>query len=226
MVEPALVVMSINPRFTDLVDWSLLSRSSYDIRASVINLRRTNLVLMAYSKFHHGGCSEVPWMLDKQTRVSRFFSPSMLLRCVWNYGIGDQEWATGVAVRASANARQQLNGLVIYEDLQRDPQGMMNMIMAHLGLKSTVMLSLANLTSVHKRLHSTNLCDYDDVDCIEMELELKPRYPCLLMQFNANNSQAWTVPMLRNKQIFLNGTCRALATLEAPRFRHSFELYV
>ena len=50
-------ITALNPRFSDRVRWAVLAEEHLAPDTStIINLRRTNLVRMAYSKFHHQGC--------------------------------------------------------------------------------------------------------------------------------------------------------------------------
>jgi len=92
----------------------------------VINLRRTNLVHMAYSKAHHGGCPN-QWSYRVDGHGPQLspgyvggFPLELMLDCIWHYGIGDQEFASTSALLA---AQQSGKGplFVLYEDVLDNP---------------------------------------------------------------------------------------------------------
>ena len=86
----AISVVSLNPRFSDSVRWEkILSPFPQTSSVSVFNLRRTNLIKLAYSKYHHGGCPVMNEGLDGDEcfpKSSTFFSFDCLLQCVQHYG--------------------------------------------------------------------------------------------------------------------------------------------
>ena len=90
----ATSVLSLNPRFSDSVRWDKILSPSFPrtFSARVLNLRRTNLIKLAYSKYHHGGC---PAIIDgnltndctpEKKKNSTSFSFDCLLHCVQHYG--------------------------------------------------------------------------------------------------------------------------------------------
>lgn len=88
----AISVLSLNPRFLDSVRWEkILSPSFPKISiARVFNLRRTNLVKLAYSKYHHDGCPAIHQdgnlANDCTPEKGNYFSFKCLLQCVQHYG--------------------------------------------------------------------------------------------------------------------------------------------
>ena len=88
----------------------------------------------------------------------------------------------------------------------------------------------------------TEMCNYKDVRCVRRPhivndgvvgrhsyaLEgLTPElHPCLYKQFRASEHVAWTVPLLPDGSISLNGDCHPLQTPATPRTqRRHAELY-
>ena len=106
----------------DRVGWLRDSRLT-SAAALVTNLRRTNLVRKAYSQFHHQSQPHTPLpplppqyasttpeeqlQLDEHG-AGRSFGLAELLRRVWHDGIGDQEFASGSALRAAGAIGGQL----------------------------------------------------------------------------------------------------------------------
>jgi hypothetical protein len=88
----AISVVSLNPRFSDSVRWDkILSSLQRPSSAKVFNLRRTNLVNLAYSKYHHDGCPVISEGLNGDECIpektnSTSFSFNCLLQCVQHYG--------------------------------------------------------------------------------------------------------------------------------------------
>ncbi len=90
----AISVVSLNPRFLDTVRWErILSQSFPRISIGrVFNLRRTNLVKLAYSKYHHDGCPAIhkDGKLANDCKPEKDsitpFSFDCLLQCVQHYG--------------------------------------------------------------------------------------------------------------------------------------------
>ena len=88
----AISVLSLNPRFSDTVRWDKILSPSFSRTSSarVFNLRRTNLVEMAYSKYHHGGCPVSHGFNDcipeEKGNLTTPFSFDCLLQCVQHYG--------------------------------------------------------------------------------------------------------------------------------------------
>ena len=93
----AISVLSLNPRFLDSVHWDKILSPSFPkiSSASVFNLRRTNLVKLAYSKYHHDGCPAIQdgknflandCKPEKENNSTTPFSFDCLLQCVQHYG--------------------------------------------------------------------------------------------------------------------------------------------
>lgn len=89
----AISVVSLNPRFSDSVRWDKILSLSLQrpSSAKVFNLRRTNLVNLAYSKYHHDGCPVISEGLNGDECIpektnSTSFSFNCLLQCVQHYG--------------------------------------------------------------------------------------------------------------------------------------------
>ena len=89
----AISVVSLNPRFSDSVRWDKILSPSFPRTSSakVFNLRRTNLVNLAYSKYHHDGCPVINEGLNGDECIpektnSTSFSFNCLLQCVQHYG--------------------------------------------------------------------------------------------------------------------------------------------
>lgn len=87
----AMSVVSLNPRFSDTVRWDKILTPSFPptFTTRVFNLRRTNLVKMAYSMYHHGGCPVKNGSLNVNQKCmpnGEIFSFGCLLQCVQHYG--------------------------------------------------------------------------------------------------------------------------------------------
>ena len=93
----AISVLSLNPRFLDSVRWDKILYPSFPRTsfARVFNLRRTNLIQLAYSKYHHGGCpanNDGNYLTNdckpekKEKTTTTPFSVDCLLQCVQHYG--------------------------------------------------------------------------------------------------------------------------------------------
>ena len=96
-----IIGLFVNPRFMDRVRWGRVLPSAASV-AAIVNLRRTNLVSMAYSKFKHGGCAvhakkkrvgSDRWARASGAMHAQGFATfsSVLLDCVQAYAIDDQE---------------------------------------------------------------------------------------------------------------------------------------
>lgn len=243
--QPPVFVVGANPRFFNVeggLDWNdILNPQSSKVQtatdaetitgvAKTFYLRRTNLVLMAYSKFHHGGCST--WskkILDKGE-----FTWEKLLMCVQHYALGDQEVSASVAMQATNAALDGEPYLVVYEDTTSHKQLIQDGLVKHLQLKvekqETTMLSQS---SVHK-VHSGGFCDYPDVDCEALmgTLEASGDYPCLKKQLKmivadpSKSGLAWSVPLKEDGAVSIHGDCHTLGPLTDEHPKRSFsELY-
>ena len=150
--EPAYIV-AMNPRFLNqTIDWAdALGGMGDTLR--IFSLRRTNLILMAYSKFHHGGCK-----VGKDFQSSRYaggiqdqqeqeqeqrggekkqqqFSFAKMLKCVHHYAIGDQELSMSTALSAAIASGSSVDPyLILYEDVLANGAIVQDGMFAHLRL--------------------------------------------------------------------------------------------
>jgi hypothetical protein len=273
-------ITALNPRFSDRVRWEVLAEKHLAPNTStIINLRRTNLVRMAYSKFHHQGCGVAAAATSASTNniaahatsastnniaaharsaaavassVQRSehrlrangtasFGLEALLRCTWHYAIGDQEFATATALKASMASGAPLH-LVVYEDVLEDEGLVKQNAAAFLGLvgeaaalaiieatsTSASASASGNSSAVQKhpaaecvqgvQCHSEgSLCSYADVACEgegeQATLAGLAAYPCLHKQWLAPQEAVWSMPLLGDGSIDLKGDCHRLEKL-------------
>ena len=140
--EPVYIV-AMNPRFLNQsIDWKDAVGGMGD-SLRIFTLRRTNLVLMAYSKFHHGGCridksaggmnpywrrrlkdaadeeiinDTLPVLMenDKGKRRSKGqFTFERMLQCIHHYTVGEQELSISSAFAASASSKSSADPYLI-----------------------------------------------------------------------------------------------------------------
>ena len=255
--EPAYIV-ALNPRFLNQsIDWvEALGGMGDTLR--IFSLRRTNLILMAYSKFHHGGCKvgkqfQRNWyeskggngaMLDEdelqehRTGGKRKFSFATMLKCIHHYAIGDQELSISTAFTAAAASKSSLDPyIILYEDVLTSGSIVQDGMLRHLGLLHDDRMGsdalrdgqagdgniFQNNRTATTKIHSDSLCSYGDVDCPELEAGLKASrpdgsmmYPCLWKQYiRADEGLTWSMPLLRNGLVSLEGDCFPLDALDA-----------
>lgn len=220
--SPTSSLVSINPRWAMNANFSNLGLSTNT--AAVINVRRTNLVRQAYSKHKHGGgpgdgiaCPKN--LVNAKNRAP--FDQRSALCIIWHYAIGDQEFASHVALQSAA-AVGKAPYLVLYEDLlAHGPVVKSALFHDHLGLPGK-----PEENNKHRQKHTaTHMCDYSDVPCEDGTLSWLAGFPCLKKQFHADPNQAWTMPMLPNGSISLFGDCQPLAILDTVNVRLMDELY-
>lgn len=218
----AVFITSMNPRFLNPnLDWNKV----LDRNARVFTLRRTNLVLMAYSVFRHNGCKvDSDFVYDRTAGLP--FTLDRLLSCVEHYALGEQELSTSIAYHASFNSDLD-PFLVVYEDIMANGPMVQRGIVQYLGL-NIPSNNMFEENAITNKQHSKYICDYRDVNCHELTQGLKSDYPCLLKQLNhARDHLAWSVPMLENGTISLHGDCRPLEPLTEKRYtRDVRELYL
>ena len=251
-------IVALNPRFLNQsIDWVEATGGMGDT-LRIFSLRRTNLILMAYSKFHHGGCKvgkqfQRYWyeskgssgaVLDEEelqehrTGGKRQFSFATMLKCIHHYAIGDQELSISTAFAAAAASKSSVDPfLILYEDVLASGSIVQDGMLRHLGLLEDDRVGsdafrdgqtgdgnifLSNGTTTAK-IHSDSLCSYGDVDCSELEAGLKASrpdgsmvYPCLWKQYiRADEGLTWSMPLLRNGLVSLEGDCFPLDALGA-----------
>ena len=115
--DDTVYITASNPRWLNpALPWPTIMAP--DGASRIFALRRTNLVLMAYSKYHHGGC-------DVFVRQGRHGAPKirfdldMLLRCVEHYTLWEQEYSSSAALQITSSVlpQQPWPFLVVYEDV-------------------------------------------------------------------------------------------------------------
>ena len=255
--EPAYIV-ALNPRFLNQsIDWvEALGGMGDTLR--IFSLRRTNLILMAYSKFHHGGCKvgkqfQRNWyeskggngaMLDEEELQEngmggkRQFSFATMLKCIHHYAIGDQELSISTSFSAATASKSSLDPyIILYEDVLASGSIVQDGMLRHLGLLQDDRMGsdalrdgqagdgniFQNNRTATAKIHSDSLCSYGDVDCSELEAGLKSSrpdgsmvYPCLWKQYiRADEGLTWSMPLLRNGLVSLEGDCFPLDALDA-----------
>lgn len=260
--DPVYVV-AMNPRFLNQsIDWDdAVSGLGDTLR--IFSLRRTNLVLMAYSKFHHGGCridrtiEDVDYYSADRRRLdddagmgtdnvmqkenhrrkrrrkgNQSFTFQTMLRCIHHYTIGDQELSISSAFAASVASKSSVDPyLILYEDVLSSGNIVQEGLLQHLGLAAeTSHASSIDISSTGnvfesnstKKLHSDPLCHYNDVNCTELEYNLQykneKKYPCLWKQYQrAEEGLTWSMPLLSNGSVSLEGDCFPLEPLNKKR---------
>ena len=141
--EKPVYIVALNPRFLNQsIQWSNAVSGLGD-SLKIFSLRRTNLILMAYSKFHHGGCRIDDSMQDIKRYGRRRFDGSAdldidnetvalesmnrrgqrkgvqkftferMLQCIHHYTIGDQELSTSSAFAASSSSKSSVDPYLI-----------------------------------------------------------------------------------------------------------------
>lgn len=212
-------ISAANPRFfhPDL-NWKRI----LDPHARVFTLRRTNLVLMGYSKFHHGKCP-MPGLERSDT-----FDLATLLRCTEQYALWEQEYSSSFAVRATSMVNHHsLPFMVVYEDVLADGSLVQKGLVEYLGMNITTGNMFEDNAKTSKK-HNAPFCDYEDVDCKSLIAGLGGGdYPCLFKQMTmAAENHVWTVPLLPDGKISIHGDCQPLEPLHKGKFtRHIHELY-
>ena len=215
-------IFAANPRFFDPeLDWGEVIKDVKNI--NVFSLRRTNLVLMSYSKFHHGGCGsgpavEFPFKKNKRNK----FSFDVMLSCVYHYTIFEQELSISSAFHvASLTDDKKEPFIAAYEDVIQNKELMEEQVLMFLGL-DTNLLNDKESTSFDdtkaKKQHKESFCDNKDVDCKEIYkgfAKASRKYPCLESQLKySDDGDTWSMPMLDDGSISIYGDCYPLPTLE------------
>lgn len=222
--DDTVFVTATNPRF---LNPELHWQSILDPETRIFSLRRTNLVLMSYSKYRHGGCT-----VDDRENVPGPFTLEVLLRCVEHFALGDQELSASVALHAASTASTLDPLLVVYEDVITNGTLVQKGITNYLGVNITVMnmfqeTDVIENSHVKTKMHSNNICIYDRVNCDALIQGLVQDYPCLYKQLKqAESGLTWTAPMLENGTISIHGDCKPLRSLSEESYvRDFYELY-
>lgn len=238
--KASMLVTAINPRFLDRTRWDIYFRKLHMPANSVVmNLRRTNLVRMAYSKKHHRGCAmlrsfedtdHIWWPNDDHRWRHSDFTIDMLLQCVWHFTLGDQEYASSAALAAAEASGGQAR-LVLYEDVfvSEEQGGWRAQLASLLGIDKSLVPGLPAERLELRRIHDEpSLCNYDDVHCDESNDQLPglEAYPCLAKQWLADESTAWSLPLLEDGTLHLKGDCEPLPPLASDEERSLADLYV
>jgi len=249
--EKEFSVVSLNPRFSDRVRWgALLADLPSTVDVKVFNLRRSNLVKQAYSKYHHGRCDvgKVQHKNQKDGEVcgKKDFTMACLLVCATHFGLGNMEFASSVAYSAAfglastSGQEQEQAGhlydtlrhphLVVYEDVLYDKKLASERLFNFLGMAKAAdtLDAVFDETEVQQE-HGEDLCGYQDIDCPALEKSLREGgYRCLLKQLRSDNTVTWTVPQRKgDRGIDIQGDCEVLPPLTSRHpDRHLLELYV
>lgn len=234
-----------NPRFFNrTVQWENVLHS----HSRIFTLRRTNLVLMGNSKLDHAGCgisfsdldvnqgeeAVQPGQQQQQRRLKKQVSQrrklnqvQQLLNCMEHYALWDQEFSSGVALKAaSATSHGQLH-LVVYEDVTANGDLVQNGLMEYLGMNITNE-NMFNENAVTSKKHVNSVCTYKGFDCDAMKkVFVEQNYPCLLKQLELESeNHVWTVPMLPNGTVSIHGDCKILEPLGSGKYIRTLdELY-
>jgi len=217
--KPDLPIIAANSRFFNVdLHWNKIFKNSMNGR--IVLLRRTNLVLMSYSKHHHGECSIQGSPYDK-----RKFTLNNLLLCVEHYVLGDQEIGASRALHA-AEVISEKPFLVLYEDVLSQGGIVEQKLLRYLGDSSSLNGNVFEEDGHHK-LHELPLCDNQDVNCEDLYKGLKDEYPCLYKQLvDERKGYSWTTPMLKDGSVNMKGDCYPLPFLsKAKSERMMEELY-
>jgi len=218
--EPIFMAQANARFFHANVDWTHIFKDISHPR--IIILRRTNLVQMAYSKFHHGGCSVVAGKKKKRGKFSKFDFTS-LLDCAEHYALGDQEVSSSHAFQAAEAVSQEPLSLV-YEDILQDGSIVQKGLTELLGLSTTNEDIFVGKAST-KKVHTKPFCDNANVNCKELRTALVG-FPCLFKQLDREaEGLVWTVPMNSDSKIDIAGDCKPLPFLNAGQVRNLMDLY-
>ena len=236
----AINIFAANPRFFDAdLDWSTVIEDVKNV--NVFSLRRTNLVLMAYSKFHHGGCGSgasvefplppFPTKKGKTKKGSQAgFIFDVMLACIYHYTVYEQELSISTAFHVSSLTTDRKEPFIAaYEDVIQNKKLMEEQILMFLGL-DTQMLNKKNLddfdSSKQKKLHTGSFCDNKDVNCEQINEGFAAainKYPCLERQLHySDDGDTWSMPMLEDGTISMHGDCFPLPVLERGTHERRF----
>jgi hypothetical protein len=188
-------------------------------------------MLMAYSKFHHGGCAvdkETAKLFHRGFTQNGTFTFDKMLLCAEHYAIGDQEISSSVAFQAvEASGSGGRPFLVVYEDVTANGPLVQQEILRYLNLddmNGDKDIDVFEDNASTKKVHTDPFCEYEDVDCDELKEGLREHYPCLLKQLTrAGEGLAWSVPMLPDGTISVKGDCHPLKPLSENQHIRSFE---
>lgn len=219
-VKPSLAMVFANPYFFNSdIRWSQIFQNASSPRLFI--LRRTNLVLMGYSKFHHGnGCTRTR---NSANKAKRNFTTDNLLQCA-HFTLTEQEMSSSRALHAAQEILEKPY-LILYEDELSTGSIVQNGLMKHLGKNISQFQNknifkgddtVRNDVGVKKR-HVKTFCDNKNVNCTSLEIGLK-NYPCLLNQLQQERKGlAWSVPILHNGTISIHGNCYPLPFLNETK---------
>lgn len=218
--KPNLPIIAANSRFfNDQLHWDKVFENSMNGR--IVLLRRTNLVLMSYSKHHHGSCRINGLVYD-----SHKFTLNNLLLCVEHYALGDQEIGASRALHA-AEVISESPFLVLYEDVLSQGGIVEQKLLQHLGVGTSSFIGNEDVFEENNgphKLHSLPFCDNNDVICDDLEKGLKDEYPCLYKQLvDERKGYSWTTPMLKDGSINMKGDCHPLPYLSKANSQRMME---
>lgn len=120
--------------------------------------------------------------------------------------------------------------LILYEDVMRDQPHASKEIFNYVGVKVEEGDNFFKNTKKEK-LHSDDICKYEDVNCTDWKEKLERDYPCLLKQLHSNSTVVWSVPIestADKTKLSIQGDCHRLQNLDTKnhRYRHYEELYL
>eukprot|EP00751_Fragilariopsis_kerguelensis_P048309 CAMPEP_0171042284 /NCGR_PEP_ID=MMETSP0736-20130129/46206_1 /TAXON_ID=186038 /ORGANISM="Fragilariopsis kerguelensis, Strain L26-C5" /LENGTH=541 /DNA_ID=CAMNT_0011490821 /DNA_START=15 /DNA_END=1642 /DNA_ORIENTATION=+ len=216
------------------VRWgALLADLPSTVDVKVFNLRRSNLVKQAYSKYHHGRCDvgKVQHKNQKDGEVcgKKDFTMACLLACATHFGLGNMEFASSVTSRPPVR-HAQTSAFGGDEDVLYDKKLASERLFNFLGMAKAAdtLDAVFDETEVQQE-HGEDLCGYQDIDCPALEKSLREGgYRCLLKQLRSDNTVTWTVPQRKgDRGIDIQGDCEVLPPLTSRHpDRHLLELYV
>jgi len=224
-VKPSLALVFANPYFFNSdIRWSHIFQKTSSPRLFL--LRRTNLVLMGYSKFHHGktGCIRDKSYISMAKEINKNFTIDNLLQCA-HFTLTEQEMSSSRALQA-AQAILEKPYLILYEDVMSTGSIVQNGLIKHLGKNMSHFQNkhIFKENAVRKKKHFQNFCSHEDVNCPSLEKGLK-NYPCLLKQLQQETKGfVWSVPILHDGTISIHGDCHPLPYLdETKNNKRTFE---
>jgi len=214
-VKPDLSIIVANSRFLDdRIRWDQVFEK---VNSRIILFRRTNLVLMSYSQFHHGGC-QINQSTDVGYNIGNTFSFYDLLLCATHYALGDQEVQVSRALHA-ANKIKESPMLILYEDMISAGPIVQQKLLEHLEQDTS-----QSGNGIFPEEGRVPLCDNENINCKELRKNLQEQYPCLWKQLVYEGEDfAWTTPMLENGSINIHGDCYPLHSLGESKLERNIE---
>ena len=144
----------LNARFVDRARWSqVVYASAAETNVRIVNLRRTNLVRLAVSKFDHGGlaplCARA--CLERNGSLYTVHDSAAFVAALSMYAIADQEYGSALAYSWPANVPKHL---LLYEDLTSDRGRAHSRLFAFLGISASSRAAMSAAAETNPRLPS------------------------------------------------------------------------